>query len=402
MIMKLDYLKQKHNWDVRHIERKIYNVYNGYLYHYTSRENLWNIVDSDSFYARHVRFSNDSEEYFIGKREIENEYNKKISNLDDCYMICFCEKNNILSQWREYARGGVSLMMDFREPMLYTIKCNTDTEEKNRVERCKGEKSPYYIPADLYLEELDYYNEYAEPIKVKYVYPGKGALKNDINKINKFNCEEMSKEKFYKTLIPYIKHEGFKEEKEVRLIFEIEKGISHYLIQYIESDGIRKPNIRIEIGDARKKESLSCLIRTYKISDKLLSRIQDNLVDGALGLDHGINVKISFEKISEETLLSQLNGQGKRTSEGYISIGSCKYQQQVFRYIDHFVADENVSRIKPYKIWCEGHLPIRMITVGPSYDQEELRESIEHKIHNIYWMKYVKVVASDIPYRSKK
>ena len=43
----------------------------GSLFHYTTRDNLWNIIESNSFYARHIRFSNDSAEYYIGKKEVE-------------------------------------------------------------------------------------------------------------------------------------------------------------------------------------------------------------------------------------------------------------------------------------------------------------------------------------------
>lgn len=51
------------------------------------------------------------------------------------------------------------------------------------------------------------------------------------------------------------------------------------------------------------------------------------------------------------------------------------------------------------KIWCDGHMPIRRIIIGPSRDAELMKASIEEYIKTRYWMKDIKVDISNIPLR---
>ncbi len=101
---------------------------NRLLYHYAGIETIWKILETDSFLARNVRFSNDSEEYKLGEKIIKEYVEEKVlepglrqkifksiqQGVQMFYMICFCEEGDLLSQWRGYARNGVSLGM-----MLY-------------------------------------------------------------------------------------------------------------------------------------------------------------------------------------------------------------------------------------------------------------------------------------------
>ncbi len=50
-------------------------------------------------------------------------------------------------------------------------------------------------------------------------------------------------------------------------------------------------------------------------------------------------------------------------------------------------------------VWCEGHLPLRKITVGPCPDQNGMLEAIRHYCKHTYWLRDVEVHASDIPFR---
>lgn len=381
----------------------VFDEMQDYLYHYTTRENLWNIIGSDSMYARNIRFSNDSEEYTIGKKEVEEIAKIKISNVDDCYMICFCEKDDILSQWREYARGGVSIMMDFKEDIFYTLKVNKELEEENKKKRQDKLNNAYYIPQRKLRNVTSYEQIYARPIKVKYIEPGKKEIKKEIKKIKKAakGDEEMKAEKYLKTLIPYIKHKGFHEEEEVRLIFKINAKTAPSLVGYLNDEGMRRPYIRVEMGDASQKELQECVVKYYHIPSELQEDIYKTLKDGKLvitilnekGETQEEIIDIEFKEEKQERIPNEI---------GHIYIGNCKYQEYIFDFFDHFVSCENVNRDEKINIWCEGHLPIRKITVGPSSDKGELRESIAHRIKNVYWMKYVQVETSNIPYRSKQ
>ena len=51
------------------------------------------------------------------------------------------------------------------------------------------------------------------------------------------------------------------------------------------------------------------------------------------------------------------------------------------------------------KIWCDGHLPIRRIVVGPSQDAELMKNSIKEYLKTKYWTKDIEVEVSKIPLR---
>lgn len=76
-------------------------------------------------------------------------------------------------------------------------------------------------------------------------------------------------------------------------------------------------------------------------------------------------------------------------------------QQKIFEKIEMAITDAScLEKDKIIKIWCEGHLPIRSIRVSPCIDQEQVFNSIKHYcLHKAYWMKYVDVYKSSIPYR---
>ena len=72
----------------------------------------------------------------------------------------------------------------------------------------------------------------------------------------------------------------------------------------------------------------------------------------------------------------------------------------VERTVTEVCKDLESERIK---IWCEGHLPIRSIRVSPCENQEQVIRSLRHYCkHKKYWLKYVDVVGSLIPYRRPK
>lgn len=397
MMTKQEFEKMRSDWKRDYPVEKVYKVFQNFLFHYTTRENLWNIIESDSMYARNVRFSNDSEEYTIGKKIIEEALKKRISNVDDCYMVCFCEEDNILSQWREYARGGVSIMMDLSEDTVYTIKVSKEIEKQNEKKHPKESNNSYHIPWHKYQYESEYAYAYTKPICVKYINPQKNNLKKEIGAIREEikGNKEMLEERCLKTLIPYIKHIGFSEEKEVRLIFKVDGKAASSLVGYLNNDGICRPYIRVEMGDASRKEELGCQVGLYGITDVMKNTIKKGLKNGKL------KIKESDEKDKEIEIEFEEMSKGKFPDEkSSIYIGNCKYQEYVFDYFDHYVESHNIKDENKINIWCEGHLPIRKITVGPSNDKEEFRESIEHKKRNIYWLKYVQVNVSDIPYRS--
>jgi hypothetical protein len=113
----------------------------GLLYHYTSAEAFLGIVGTRTLWATDIRFLNDSEEFTFArdvlvKRLVEralqlrNEHARKLIEREleslavrtvSAYVVSFSERGNSLSQWRAYApRDGVSI--GFHRGALKSIK----------------------------------------------------------------------------------------------------------------------------------------------------------------------------------------------------------------------------------------------------------------------------------------
>jgi len=106
------------------------------LCHYTTLEGALGIVQGGDLWLSHLRFSNDDEEFLYGLRLVSEEMEvMAAAALNDAervaciratqalvekqrdqpiYISCFCEHENLLSQWRGYADngGGVSIEFD--------------------------------------------------------------------------------------------------------------------------------------------------------------------------------------------------------------------------------------------------------------------------------------------------
>jgi hypothetical protein len=106
-----------------------------FLHHYTTLDGAVSILSGGDLWLSNARFSNDDEEVRYGHRivtEVIDGMMKKAGKPaargelaevrarvdaaigDQAYICCFCEKDNLLSQWRGYADngGGVSVEID--------------------------------------------------------------------------------------------------------------------------------------------------------------------------------------------------------------------------------------------------------------------------------------------------
>ena len=355
----------------------VYDIFQDPLYHYTTLDTLWKIIDGEKILARNIRFSNDSEEYYLGKGYVEDFLEKKglefkYSTNSDYYMICFCKEGNILSQWREYARGGVAIKFDLSFQNNYTIikkeKDDNDSKESGILAYAK----PIEV---IYTQEDNYQKE---------LFPR-------LEKIQNMKMAPLKTHSMIEKIFPYIKHEGFAEEKEVRLIFEVTKNNAQDVVNYLLEGGIKKPYILVKYG-AQVKESKIAIYHNKK--DKDIIRIIKTIKEKK-GNDNIINGK----NTTFNNILLEKNETIKKEE---IIINNCEDQESVFELLSYHVNQYNNKNNTKIKIWCEGHLPIRKIIVGPSYNKEEVKESIARYIKDKYWMRYVDVSVSDIPYREKK
>jgi hypothetical protein len=100
------------------------------FYHYTDMNGLIGIVEKHDLWLTNSRYSNDAEEMTHGltvaKKVIDDaittgahdlSYLQPLSTAvrqsEGVYMCCFCEKDNLLSQWRGYGANGTCVSLQF-------------------------------------------------------------------------------------------------------------------------------------------------------------------------------------------------------------------------------------------------------------------------------------------------
>lgn len=374
------------------------NIY----YHYTSLETLWAILGTETLRATQARFSNDSEEIKKGIRILKDlcsQYNdgslkKYVNWLEDrgeenidCYIACFCGDSDILSQWRGYCRSdGVSIgfAFDKTQPCYYFKDAADDEQEPQKVKLY----SVWYVAEE---GKNDKANKSITEEDLK------GELSKRLKEFDELSTETCKK--FMGNVIPLIKHAGFCEEDEYRLMiwntlsehggknpFPLDK-----YVRYSDSDGIKRPYITISYGKNRSDPYVKevWLYGIEKAGEQELRRI----------------LSMSFAGEDKKSMY-QLECEDEWKETPQIIIGPGENQQEVFEAFDRILtadANENVRLFSGVKLWCAGHLPIRSIKVSPCQNQKAVIESIRHYcVHQKFWMKYVEVSGSSTPYRRPK
>lgn len=390
----------------------------GIYYHYTSLDTLWAVLDTETLRATQACFSNDSEEVEKGKVLIEEickkiydqnqaqkqkkflEYAEKLT-LDgeegvDCYIICFCKADDKLSQWRAYCRNdGVSIgfAFDGTQPNYFF----RDMPVGNQPSRNFAIYPVWYLgdSSEAVSSQIDNIVS-KEAVTLEILNHVK-----KIGQLTDFQKVEASLE----ATIPLIKNAGFYEEEEYRLLIcnslSAQGGASPYpLNPYVmtrQDNGLQSPYINICFGkkyqektkkDAAKDKIIDQewdvkTIRLYNVSKNLSDLIQRRFADIHVVEDNGSDI-----------LQKQI----------VIGPGHDEKQKKVFEKVERTVNEIcGDAEKKTIKIWCEGHLPIRSIRVSPSSNQDQVIKSIKHYCkHKKYWLKYVDVVGSSIPYRRPK
>ena len=116
------------------------------LCHYTSLEGSVGIISGGDLWLSNSRFSNDGAEQIFGHQLVDEVLDElesgatgdvrrrdwrslraqiAVGNREQVYVCCFCEKENLLSQWRGYAKDGRGVSIEFdpdRFPELAACK----------------------------------------------------------------------------------------------------------------------------------------------------------------------------------------------------------------------------------------------------------------------------------------
>jgi hypothetical protein len=184
------------------------------LYHYTDLHGLVGIVENHDLWVSHSRYSNDDEEMTHGlsvvRRALERAtstgthdgvYLQTLSRLTEepegVYICCFCEKDNLLSQWRGYGANGTGVSVQFAPKEFADVAGPDDTHGLLRFWKV------FYQPNtqdDIIDQAITYYAPATNP----------GQSVQDLAR------KAADAIRFF---IPTFKNKDFEEESEWRLIF---------------------------------------------------------------------------------------------------------------------------------------------------------------------------------------
>lgn len=257
----------------------------------------------------------------------------------DDYIICFCSENDQLSQWRGYCyNGGAAIKLGLRNPFNYSI-LHADYDTSSHYEKCEN-----------------------APLPVTYVMPEKSSEQRikDINNIIR------QKKAGIQTgdITPYLKNGKFYEEKELRLVFSnVEGNLSKCIRFRTLQNGAKVPYIVVKNGDIGKMNG-NCILDMTQFTDDVLY--------------HYMSIKMPI-RIPEGT---------NQESKYY----------DVLDRIEKYETDHSGEVLLPFRVFCNGHLPIEEITVAPTYDSDRIAEQVERFCMSKYWLRRVKVKKSEIPY----
>lgn len=213
------------------------------LYHYTTVEGAIGILQNNTIFASNAMFLNDSTELVYGKELIVDAINKVIkddnfsttyyfgfsdneieilksvllelekTNLNDIYISCFTSQSDMLSQWRGYSSGGVRIGFDIEK--LYGLNdVHVSKIDYIRSTQLKNIENTLAVLLTYLHTDLD-------PIYSCFplIPEGKDVLSADRDIIPKVIAMILLSN------VSSFKIKGFKEEREYRLIYDIN---SHY------------------------------------------------------------------------------------------------------------------------------------------------------------------------------
>lgn len=235
------------------------------LYHYTTLSGLKGIIENGKIWATNILYLNDSEEFFNAReafnsvfetmwdtpkimdvlakeekdflsllgRRIEKifEYNEDGFKV---FVSSFSESADKLSQWRGYCPDGSGICVGF------------DFISLDDLAGCQLEKCIYVKQSMSSSEEQDGFNRVFEFIK-GYLEKFQ-SFKKDQNREEKKEPLLQSFERDFLEFAAKVKHPGFKEENEWRLILTLDDTVDKKIL-YRSGKSMLIPYIEINIKD---------------------------------------------------------------------------------------------------------------------------------------------------------
>lgn len=212
------------------IMRKEYRHRMELLYYYTSSETMKYILTQGDIFATHISYLNDSEEYINGLRELreifgsddlggretslfreDDEYENALKKIPQIYSISFSKEADLLSQWYMYAReSGVRLGMQFSEKKQYFEIKRKDPNTREDKKKISSTLRDVHYFTRTGMPSNEYKIEKEKIVETIRAYAEELGIQND------FGSNSI---RLWKEIAPYIKNYEFRQEKEVRLVF---------------------------------------------------------------------------------------------------------------------------------------------------------------------------------------
>ncbi len=229
------------------------------LYYYTTSETMRYILTGGDIFATHISYLNDSEEYINGLRELrellqsgnrrsncykaasdmyltKDVYVDAVKNVPQLYSISFSKEPDLLSQWYMYSKeSGIRLKLSMQEgEQSFKVKKKSQSENKRDI---SGRLKDVHYFTRIGMDVSEYEQEKRRIFKTIEEYMQQQGIGEDI---------EGNIIKLWKDIAPYIKNYEFRQEKEVRLIFQANVGRNTTdLIEYRNAQGVLVPYLDI-------------------------------------------------------------------------------------------------------------------------------------------------------------
>ncbi len=226
------------------------------LYHYTTGETLKKIIESHSLLVGSVYHMNDAKEYIYLRNPLFNEFTNRLKETREdsllykilhsltnilsadrvfqCYVFCMSSEGDLLSQWRAYGSNGHGYSIGFEINGLDEKFDNVTTLDKVGY---RDEQSVLKSAETIVKDITRGINNLADS-------PTGNSISEQIIKHHTENAI-----KSIESIIGFIKHDGFKDETESRLLlnsqFVLEQLSDDKAAEILCSNGVFSPRIRI-------------------------------------------------------------------------------------------------------------------------------------------------------------
>lgn len=293
--------------------KKIWEAYNrpilkNTLYHYTTADGIMGIIKSNSLWATNIDFLNDPNELNYGIN-LCNEILSEISEIhetfkislqmflisllknrqekeiiSELYIVSFCERQDVLGQWRLYGNygKGYCVGINFENDYVLIPEINDGIEEVDIP--LTGKPKP--IIYDIDLQKKLIIDIITKTNKEIITFSKKNKL--NLNSDDSFHILKYISRYIIENILPFIKKPEFSDEREWRIVIEDLKEIYRnyrtdnniiipYCILKFFKDGdeelteIATPINEIIIGQALNYQRSSQGLRWFLRSNEILN-----------------------------------------------------------------------------------------------------------------------------------